>query len=326
MRVKKRITGVLLLAALLLVHTACTGGGQDRQGEIVFTLNYPGDMQALGFTSPVTLSAVPQRVAVMSIGPVLALYRLGVGIVAVPQTSVVDWPEALDSAQRFTTAMADTFDVEGVVALNPDLVIMPFTLAASHGATLESLGLPVYYVMAGHVVPYESIRLQTAALVEAFSNDDNAAARISLDRTFSELNERRAAMRARTAGLRVMVLQSSPPNHYMQTNGALLGNMLYLLGFTNVSTQQAGAMMLMDMESALYYDPDFVFSVGSSASAAEHQALMEADFARNPAYWNSFRAIREGNIVYLPSSFISSAGIAIVDVFHELIYLLNDLL
>ena len=44
------------------------------------------------------------------------------------------------------------------------------------GKTLESLGIPVYYIYAGHTVPYESIVGQTNALIDAFSVDEESAA------------------------------------------------------------------------------------------------------------------------------------------------------
>ena len=211
--------------------------------------------------------------------------------------------------------MAEDFDIEMVVSLDPDLVIAPFVLADTHGATLESLGIPVYYVMAGHVVPYESILLQTAYFIRAFGNEQNAAAGQAIKEAFDNLEATFSELHDRTAGLTVMVLQGDT---HFQTETGLLGNMLSMLGFTNVS-DMPGSLIMIDFEQALYYEPDWVFAVGSVPTAVEHQAFMEAGFADNQAYWDSISAIYEGRIVYLPVRFISSAGIAIVDIFNELI-------
>ena len=53
-------------------------------------------------------------------------------------------------------------------------------------------------------------------------------------------------------------------------------------------------------------------------SAEGHKQVMEEDFAKNPDYWNAIPAIKNGNIIYLPVSFTSTAGISILDRINEL--------
>jgi hypothetical protein len=50
-----------------------------------------------------------------------------------------------------------------------------------------------------------------------------------------------------------------------------------------------------------------------SPSAEGHRQVMEEDYKNNPDYWNSIRAIADGDIIYLPVNYISSAGINVVD-------------
>ena len=40
---------------------------------------------------------------------------------------------------------------------------------------------------------------------------------------------------------------------------------------------------------------------------------MEADYANNPEYWNSIRAFANGDVMYLPVTYVSSAGINVID-------------
>ena len=68
-----------------------------------------------------------------------------------------------------------------------------------------------------------------------------------------------------------------------------------------------------NLETAIDYDPDIVLCVGMSPMAEGHQQLMEEDFAKNPDYWNSIPAIAEGRVLYLPVSYVSSAGINVID-------------
>ncbi len=50
-----------------------------------------------------------------------------------------------------------------------------------------------------------------------------------------------------------------------------------------------------------------------SKTGEEHQQLMEADYANNPEYWNSIRAFANGDVMYLPVAYVSSAGINVID-------------
>ena len=91
------------------------------------------------------------------------------------------------------------------------------------------------------------------------------------------------------------------------------------MGFQNVYENSEASMAQLDLETALSYDPDLVLCVGGSTDAAEHQKLMEEDFAKNPEYWNSIEAISNGDILYFSSSFIASTGIGIIDNMNEFI-------
>ena len=52
-----------------------------------FTIPYPSNMQERGYTEPLTLESEPERVVVMTKSPVLALYELGVEMIAIPPKS-----------------------------------------------------------------------------------------------------------------------------------------------------------------------------------------------------------------------------------------------
>ena len=54
-------------------------------------------------------------------------------------------------------------------------------------------------------------------------------------------------------------------------------------------------------------------------TAQEHQALMEQAYSENEAYWYSIDAIKNGDVIYLPVEFCSTAGIHVVDSINTLI-------
>lgn len=274
-------------------------------------INYPENMKKLGYTEPVELEKMPQRVVCMSTTPVLALNRLGVNMIAVPKSAVVQWPENMKDATLLQLSHNENFDIETVVAMEPDLVILGYTSQDTYGKVLEGVNIPVYYVDAGHTVSYDSIKQQTEVLIEAFGGDGTEGAQIM--KLFTDLEAKLTETKKALEGKTVMVLQSSPPSHYIQTKGGTLGSMAEMIGLTNVYENDASFMAPIDFETALELEPDLVLAVGMSPSAEGHRQVMEEDYKNNPDYWNSIRAIADGDIIYLPVSYISSAGINVVD-------------
>lgn len=276
------------------------------------TIPYPANMQEKGYTDPVALATRPAKVVCMSSTPVLALYEMGVNMIAIPTSTVITWPEDLAAnARQMQLAHNTNFDIETVVALEPGLVLLGYTSADTYGKVLTEAGVPVYFVDAGHTVSYDSIKSQTEALAEAFGRDDEAGAAVM--RRFAGLEARLEGVREKLTGKTVIVLQSAPPSHYIQTSGGTLGSMAEMIGLTNVYSNGAHHMAQLDLETAIDYDPDIVLCVGMSPTGEGHRQLMEEDFAKNPDYWNSIPAIAQGRVLYLPVSYVSSAGINVID-------------
>lgn len=298
----------LFLSCVMLFSMATFASAEDAG----VTIEYPDTLQAMGFNEPIVLDKMPTRVVVMSTAPVLALYELGVNMIAIPKTSVVTWPEDLTAnAEQLSVTMNANFDIETVVAMEPDLVIMGYTSQDTYGVTLEALDIPVYYVDAGHTVSYESIKAQTQILIDAFAPGSEAGANIMqrFDDLEALLEETKAALEGKTC----MVLQSSPPNHYIQTADGTLGTMCRMIGLTNLYENDASSMVLVDYELMLGYDPDVVLAVGMSPSGEEHKALMLEDFENNHDYWYAIEAIANDDMICLPVTYCSTAGINIIN-------------
>lgn len=311
----------LLVVACMLAMTVCAFAEAPASSES-FVMEYPEDMQALGFTEPLVLDSVPQRIVCLSAAPVLALYEMGANLVGIPTSRVVTWPEDLVAATepvQFSAMSSSDFDYECIVELEADLVLVGSS-STEVGEQIESLGIPVYYVFAGHTVSYDNIKAQTEALVNAFSLDEASTAKgEEIMGRFTALEERLASVQPTYADKKAMVLQSSDTaNHYIQTERGTLASMAAMMGFDNVYENETSSMAKLDMEQALDYNPDLVLCVGGG-TAEEHKALMEQAFSENEAYWNSIDAIKNGNVIYLPVEFCSTAGIHVIDNINELV-------
>ena len=290
----------------------------EHKEDIEYVLAYPQNMQDLGFVDPIVMSKKPSKVVCMSSTPVLALHELGVEMVGVPTSKVVKWPEELvEKATPLEVSMNSNFDIETVVALAPDLVFVGKTHKDTYGKIMQDANIPVYYVDDGHMVSYDSVKSFTHELIKTFGENSPEAQTITED--FAKLEARLVEQKTKNAGQTVMVLQSSPPAHYIQTKGGTLGSMLDMMGFENVYENGEKSLVPLNMEEAISYDPDLFFAVGSAGTGEEFQAIMEADYANNAEYWNSIEAVKNGETFYLPISFISSAGINVIDNINLLI-------
>lgn len=332
MKFKKIVTAVVA-AVMALSMVACSNSGAleptatSSDSQQKFVLEYPAHMQELGYTSKIEMDDVPERIVCMTTYPVMTLYEMGVEMVAVPQTSVLDYPDDL-KAEQLPSLSSETFSAENIVDLEPDLVIMASSNQQDYGETLTELGIPVYYMAIGsqsHNI-YDVIKEQSQCLVDAFAVDVSSEEKAhNVMAQFDELDERVKELQKACEGKTVMILLAGgPTSMYLQTENATLGCMADMCGLQSVyHNDQASSMIPLDMESALEYDPDLVLITGMGSSE-DVKTLMEGIYELNPEYWNSIPAIQEGEVIYLPGNYVSTAGINIINNIEDLADILEE--
>ncbi len=287
----------------------------ETTNESPFVIEYPENMQQLGYTEPVVLDAVPERLVILTSAPVQALWELGVDMYAIPDTEQPRWSEELiNSAEERTKSYSATnFDAESIVAMQPDLVMVNYANESEMGMVLEEIGIPVYYVDSGTNLSYESIKMQTQAFIDAFEPDIEKAEAVL--KKFSDLEAWLEEIQKEFEGKKIMILKSHPPTHRIQTAQANLGSIAAMLGFENVYQNTADEQVVMNLETAISYEPDLILSCGNGTTpeAADIQKAMEEDFANNADFWQHIDAVQEGNIIYLPYWYSSSFGLTVVE-------------
>ncbi len=217
--------------------------------------------------------------------------------------------------------MRSQIDLESVIALSPDLVIVGVHAKDTYGKQLEAEKIPVYYVDAGPTVTYEDVKAMTLILANAF--DDGSGKKDAIRNRFEKAEEMMKEARSRYDGKKVLILQGAPPRFYVQNEAGTVGSMFSLLGFKNVVGKGAGPMVPLKEEEALSYDPDLIVFVSAMGGGDETKVLMEKEFAARPFYWNEFRAVKNGQMVYLPRRFAVSGGLEEVEQIKDLVSLLD---
>ncbi len=338
----KKLLAILLAAVLSIGMVACNSADNKEDKETAekqnteteenakedekFTLTYPESMTAQGY-APLVLDEVPTRIACTSTAPVTTLYEMGASVIAMPSSSATAHiAEENSDITILKSLMSDEFNIEDVVALNPDLVILSTSYADSHGATLEGLGINVYYQAAGHGVAYETVKEEALCLIDAFSVDEESTKRgEELKKSFEDIEAKCAGLAKTYSDKNIMVLQAGGVGYvYGQTSMGTLGSMLRMMGFNNVSDETAAASMFeIDYEIALVTQPDLLVVVGSG-TAEDVETVMDEIIAANPEYWNTMTAVENDQILCLGVEYIATYGIYYVDSLESLIGIVAD--
>ena len=313
---------IALIAACLMCIAVLPVAAEND----VFVLKQSDYMRSLGYED-VVLDHVPQRVACMSSYPFQTLYELGVNFVAVAKTSTFVYPEEIQPLVM-PGVISNEFDLEAIVALEPDLVLIPDSSMNTHGATLIELGIPVYAVTTKEpdMSVYDVVKMQTELYINAFAKDEDAiAAADGIRARFTALENKIAEAKQRYEGKTFFGATCvSNTDFYLQGQTSTISSMMQMLGFLNVYDEAMGATSapasleaFSDVESDLFL---FTTQLADVESAKE---LCDAAIAANQEVWNTVPAVSRGDIIYLPARYVVTAGLNVIDNIDALIQMLD---
>lgn len=294
--------------------------GAAEQVEEKFTLEYTELMKAQGFTEGIVLESKPERVVCISTSTTPLLFKMGASLVGVPKSSTYEIPSDYEG-ETLQSLMSDDFNIETVIALNPDLVIIPASSKEQYGQALEGANIPVYYTNSGHSATFESVVQEAEVIMNAFGKDSEEAK--AIEKSFVDLEEKVEESKKALEGKSVMILATT---QYIQSKLGTAGSMAEMIGLTNVYENENSGMVPLDQETTLGYTPDIVLAIGSTPSGEENANIFKAEFDSNAEYWYSFDAIKNEKVVYLSSSYMPNTGIGMIDQISNLIDLVYETL
>lgn len=316
------ISTILMIGMLSGCSAKSTGVAGANDSEVVasedsvekeFRLEYTEIMKQQGFTEDVELESKPERVVCVSTSTTPLLFEVGASLVGIPTSTVFETPSDY-TGEKLQSLMSDDFNIETVVALNPDLVIIPSSSKEQYGDALESSNIPVYYTNSGHSATYESVVQEAKVIINAFGKDSENAKKVL--QSFDDLDKKMEESKKALEGKTVMIIATT---EYIQSKSGTAGSMADMIGLTNVYENEQAGMVALDQETTLGYNPDVILAIGSSMSEEDNKAVFEAAFAKNSEYWGSFEAIKNNKVIYLPSSYMPSTGIGVVKQISDLI-------
>ena len=288
----KKLVSFVLIVAMLLSFTACNDAAVSNEAvnSDISASHYPVTLTDQAGRE-VTIETEPQRLVSgyyisSSLLIALDLDEKMVGIEAKANKRAIYSLAAPALIELPNVGTAKEFDLEGCVALEPDLVILPLKLKNT-AETLENLGIDVLYVNPEN----QELLTEMIHLVAAATNTE-AKAQALLD--FATTQE--SYLSATLSG-------TKSPRVYLAGNSGMLstaGNAMYqadmirLAGGTNVANEITDSYWVeIDYEQLLAWNPEYII-LASDASYSVEDVLSDPNLA-------DCTAVQNGDVYQLPN-------------------------
>lgn len=273
----KRFLAMLLALSLLLSLTVCV------QAEPVVLTDMAG--------REVSIEAVPERIVSGYYISTSTLIALGlsdklVGIEAKADKRPIYKLSAPQLIELPNVGTAKEFNLEGCLALEPDLVILPLKLKSA-AQTLEELGIPVLLV---NPESQEQLMEMIALLGDATGTAHRAG----------ELAD---YIQTQQAALAELLADADAPTVYLGGNSALLStagqamyqsDMIVRAGGVNVAAEiQDTYWVDISYEQLLAWDPEYIILASDAAYTAQ-DVLADENL-------KDCTAVKNGNVFHLPA-------------------------
>lgn len=272
----KKLLSLLLALSLLLSLSVCVLGEgvslTDQTGRQLTLAETPGRIVSGYYISSSALIA-------------LGLEDKLVGIEAKAGTRPIYARSAPALMELPSVGTAKEFDLEGCVALKPELVILPAKLKSA-AETLEGLGIPVLLV---NPESQQQMEQMVFLLGQATDTQDRAEALLGF---IAEQREK----------LEALLAEGEKPRVYLAGNSSLLctagagmyqSDMMLLAGGENVAAGIADTYWAdISYEQLLAWNPDYIV-LASDASYTVEEVLADPNLA-------DCAAVKNGNVLRLP--------------------------
>ena len=251
----------------------------------------------------VTLPKKPERIVVVSASFLEPLYAVDGEVVGRP-SSKTKLPEKAAAAADIGPVYQ--IDTEKLLACRPDLVVINKGMNERLLDLLTTNNIPAAVI---EMKGYDDVKKELA-IFGAFTGHPEKAAAIAAD---MDAQIKTIADKMPKEPKRVAVLHSTAQGLSVQLDGSIAGNILKLLGQTNVAADMPALDGKPDtapysLETLIEQNPEIIF-VTSMGNIDDIKRNMEKTIAENPA-WQTIPAVQNNRLYYLPQDmFLLSPGI-----------------
>ena len=265
-----------------------------------------------GLGRQVRLEAPARRIVSLAPSNTEILYAIGAGAQLVGRDETSDYP--IQAASLPTVGGYSGFNTETIVALHPDLVLAAGINTPELVASLEKLGLTVYYLSNPTTLEEMYTNLETVAKLTGHATE----AAVLVD----SLKKRVAAVDARILPLnsRPMVYYeidaTDPTKPYTYGPGSFGDLLLQRAGGANVGSSLSGQFAQMSLEQLVVANPAIIILGDSNYGTT-------ADSLKKRTGWEELDAVKNSQVFPFDDNLVSRPGPRLVDGLETLAKLLH---
>jgi len=244
-----------------------------------------------------------QRIVSLSPGATAMLFTAGAGDRVVGTTEYSNEPEAAARIRR--VGDSQSFDIEGILALRPDVVIVwSGGTSPAQIERLERVGLRVYRHRLTRLDDLPAALRRFGELAGTSATAANAA---------SAMEQHIARIRANHRGpLRSTVLiQVWDRPIYTVGRTQLLSDVIASCGYGNVFGDLEDAGPAVGLESVLTRDPDVILALADNQKAGD-------EWLQNWRRYSALKAVRDGRLLIFSDPRLSRLGPGAIDAVETL--------
>lgn len=288
----KRIMSVIAAGVMSLGLISC--GSKGSEENVVVEANN-GEV--------VVESDSEEVVVATSVAVTEILDALGVKVSGVPTTSY-ELPESTEGAVEVGNPMSP--DLEIIKSLNPTVVVSVDTLGSDYMELFTQNNIPSEFVS---LESLDGLKETINTLGKRFGKTAEAESLLTkLEDKKKEVYEKSAQLESPE----ILLLFAAPGSTMIATSKSYVGNLVELVGGKNIIADNSTSFTTYNKEDLSMLDPDKIL-VMVHALPEETQAALEKEMATDAA-WQNIEAVRNGDVVYLDSSYFGmSANLKVIE-------------
>ena len=242
----------------------------------------------------VTLDKKPQRVVVL-MNSILDLWYMAGGTAVARVSGTVNVPPEAEKIEEVGSVGSP--NIERIIALKPDLVIMTSTMAAHRELKDVFEQNKIKYLYVNYMV-YDDFISYLDLFTRITGREDIFKTRVAdiknkINSTIKKVSAQKKP--------KVLILFATTKSVQCELPSGLVGDMVNMLGADNIvkdSPAKGATKVEFSMERIVERDPDIIL-ITTMGDVEKCRARVKEDIESNQA-WASLRAVREGNVHYLP--------------------------
>lgn len=259
----------------------------------------------------ITLEGTPQRIVSLAPSNTEILFAVGAGLQVIGRDEFSDYPAEAASIESIGGSFGE-YNVEAILALEPDLVLAAEINPPELVKQLEDLGVTVYYL--GNPATLEEM-YENLETVANLTGHDASGLVASLEARVAAVDGKIAPLSSRISVF-YEVDATDPTKPWTYGPGTFGDLLISRAGGYNIGGIVSDPYPQLSLEQIVAADPSIII-LGDSMWGVTPESVLQ-----RPG-WESIEAVKNGNVFPIDDNLISRPGPRLVDGLEQLAKLLR---